>query len=402
MAVTYIGAAPTVAQVTTATVNSATSSDTYILTTGNGASVTYTAGGSDTVTSIAAGLVTLMLNSGAPEFTENTIASLAGVITVTGNANGMPFTLTGSGTGSMTVATPTAPSSPNDVSLAANYSGGAVPTSGTLTLEDTAVDLLWNLSALTNAVSLIRRYSATMTIGLPDVNANGYPEYRPTHLAIKGTSILIEQPTTDQAQQIRIVGTAAGAATVSVLGSGATAQLGSECLEITGLASTSAIYVSAGSVTVAPFAAQTAVVATINGENSTISCGVGVTLTTASLLNCTTSLRCSYTTLTMSGTGNCTVEGSAAGTNTIVAGGTLTWQSTGSPGATPVIGSTGVFDFSDAPASISGITGFTLNSGGSLLDPAGRLAGGYTVTLAYCDVPQVTWSIGVNQTVTVA
>jgi hypothetical protein len=405
--VTYIGAAASESQVTTATVGSSTSGQIFTLVTGNAVEVaTYTAGGSDTTATIAAALLAAAQANTAPELIgiEFAEGSAANIVEATGAPNGQPFTLTNTGsTGTLTMST-TAPSSPNDVSIGANYSTGALPTaSSTLILEDTEVDLLWNLSALTNAITVIRRSSYTGTIGLPDVNTNGYPEYRPTHLSLNATSILIEQPSTDQYQQIRITGTSTSACNVSVQGSsGTNIQLGSECLEVTGLTTGSSIYASEGSVSVAPFAAQTAAVSVLNGEGATISCGSGVTFGSGSLESCTASIRCNYTTLSMTGTGGTTlVQDTAGGTNTNVFSGTLTWQSTGSPGANPVVGPGGTLDFSEAPASISGITSIELNATGSLLDPGGRLAQPYNIHVNRTQVGATTLDIGTDQTITV-
>ncbi len=181
----------------------------------NGKSVTYSSIAADTAALATTGLFNLLnLSTGvAPELTEITFANpSAGVLTATASVPGTPFANvpgtsaglvmgTGNGltNGIATVHT-TANQSPSDVNDAQNWvraNLGVTPPSKTralpqngddVVLANSAVPMLWNLDQLilVQFNSFKRNQSMTGQIGLPELNANGYAEWRAKHFRFVG------------------------------------------------------------------------------------------------------------------------------------------------------------------------------------------------------------------------
>lgn len=181
----------------------------------NGKSVTYTSVSGDTAALAATGLFNLLNTTVgiAAEFTEVTWANpSAGVVTATATTPGTPFAnvpgttaglvmSTGNGlaNGIATVHT-TANASPSDVNDAQNWlrvNLTNTPPSSTRSLPantddvvvaNTSVPMLWGLDQLaTKQFNTYQRYqSFTGTIGLPEVNALGYAEWRATYFKFAG------------------------------------------------------------------------------------------------------------------------------------------------------------------------------------------------------------------------
>ena len=403
--VTWVGAAPTVPQVDTVTVTGNDASTSYRLTV-NGKTVAV--GGAASAALTAAALQAAAAASTEPEFAELTFGDPSGAaFAVTGPATGAPFTLSASvsgGAGTVSRSTTTAASSPNHASLAANYSGGALPAaSDALVFEESAVSVLYGLTALAAVAlaSVTRRATFTGRIGLPDVNDNGYAEYRTRELTVDAPAVLVESPASDAAGQVRLLSAAGSAVTLAVAGDGAGGGLGAEAVEVRGLPSGSTVTATGAGVAVAVRAGQVAAVATLRVAGGSARCGAGVTLGAAELRDSDARLDCSYTTLAVDGTGTVTVAGAAAGTNTVVDGGTVAWRSTGSPG-TVKVGPGGAVDFGRAPASVSLGAAAELSAGAAWLDPAGRVARPYSLTLVRAEAAEVTLDLGAGRTIEVS
>lgn len=169
----------------------------------NAKTVVYTCVAGDTVATAAAAWQQLLSAATAPnEFGEITFAvspTATDTITCTATTPGTPFAgmtggLTSAGGGGATVTqTTTVPnSSKSDVTNVNNWNRAgtpAVPVNGDdVVLSGTNVPLLWNLSGLAAVqfATLSRYQDFTGTVGLPDQNANGYPEYRPTYFQFTG------------------------------------------------------------------------------------------------------------------------------------------------------------------------------------------------------------------------
>lgn len=397
-------------KVVTVTVGSATAAQTFILTTGNSKAITYIAGSGETVTTVALALRNLCDESADGEFSELTWGEpSAGVFTVTGPDDGATFTLTASGTGTMSATQTTAPLSPYDAADVLNYSTGALPAGGgadTLTAEKPGVSLKYNLTALAaiDLVSFTRRASNIGgSFGLPAMNKNGYPEYRTSEFEVNAPIQRYELNDRDAAQQIRVRNMFTGSAvTVTVLGPGA-AEVGQERVEIRALPASSIINCSGGSIAVAPYASQVCTVLTLLATNSSFRLSSGVTFGSGTLQNCQGLVETSYTALTMVGGGNVEVGKAAAGANggTIVYRGTLVWKSTGATGNSPVVGSGGVIDFTEAPAAVTVGGVVVLYAGSSWIDPAGR-CGTYSAKATGCEWKDINFQPGTNKTVAVS
>ena len=198
----WIGHAPAVSQVTTATVAGSVANQTFTLTVGN-VDLTYVANGSDTATDIAQAMRDLWNNSTHPYHMTITASEDTGVITLTADIAGVPFTVSSSATGSATFTTNTTTvnSGPNDWSTAENWSTQTLPIDADVVIfEHSSVPVLYGLdqSAITLSALHVKQ-SFTGKIGLDDsvfaVDADTFEstqrEYRQSYLAIGADSIHI-------------------------------------------------------------------------------------------------------------------------------------------------------------------------------------------------------------------
>jgi hypothetical protein len=178
------------AQTETFTVGSSTAGQTFGVTI-NGKTLSYTAVSGDTVATVTNGLQAVLSASSAPaEFQEVTWTSDGvSAVTATAATPGVPFVTATAGTGTLTKATVTASSGPSHADAAANWTLGALPTTGDDVLIDGGADLLYGLQNLTAAAYNSLRVQASFTgnIGLPvwhnsgggfTSSGSGYYEYR--------------------------------------------------------------------------------------------------------------------------------------------------------------------------------------------------------------------------------
>ena len=407
----WIGAQTARAKVVTVTVSSSTVGHTFTLTTGTGKSISYAAVSGDTTTTIAAAILVLAAAMQQTEgdwaeltFSENT----ANVFTVTGPADGAPFTFTAGGTGTMTATQTTAPLSPHDANDTANYSTGALPVDATdaLIFENSSVDMRYNLDAIA-AIALTsgeRRTSYRGRIGLPDTAAGGYREFRTKELSLNTASIIWDQSGEDSFQQFRLLNvTTGGATTLTSVGDGTIPPVGNEVLEVRGLPASSVANLTGASARFAPYVGQACTIMTLTALNSTITIGPSMTLSgTLNLTSCQGRILSSWTTsLTMDGvSSDVEIAGSAAGV-VIIDGGRMRWKSTGAVGASPYIGSEGILDFSEAPSTLTPSGTVQIYAGGSLIDPAGRFRN-FAVKLNRCTLAEVTIVIPNDKTLTLS
>ena len=199
----WIGNALARAQVISAQVTAVAAGGTLTATI-NTKAITYTATASDTIATAVAAWLALLSNQSIapPEMNELTwISTATDTITATASIAGTPFSgmtngLVFSAAGGCTVvqATVTTNSSPSDVIDANNWLRAgvrALPQNGDdMVIADSSVPLLWNLSGLSTVRlnSYVRWQSFTATIGLPQINPNGYYEFRPIYFKLNGPS----------------------------------------------------------------------------------------------------------------------------------------------------------------------------------------------------------------------
>lgn len=403
--ITWLGKAASRARIDTIDVDSAANTETFIATR-NGKSVTYTAGAGETTATVAAGWLVLLQASTEPEFTELTFAagSATDLITVTGPADGAPFTVTISGTGTASISTTTAGISPHDANNGANYSGGALPSaSDTLVFENSNVSVLYNLTALA-AIALtktIRRATYTGQIGLPDTNPAGYVEDRTTHLSLNSATVDWQASPADAARQFRLNGVTTGCV-MTVHGDNATTEVGAEALEVKGFVATSDINVSGASIAVCPLESQTAAVRLFKATDSTFTIGSGAsaTLTNPTFSNSRGELRSNFTTITVDGAGSdVMVSGTAAaGTGVTVLGGVVEWKSSGTSG-TIAVSSNGEFTANEAPAAFT-VGAITLHKDSTLRDLYDRMTRPWAITFNNCTLAEVNLELSPGRTLT--
>ena len=339
----------------------------------NGKSITFTATAA-TVANVTAGLVALLQASTAPaEFQGITWADNTTNITGTAEVAGVPFTQTSSasgGTATLTTAVTTAASGPNFWNVAANWSSGAVPVNGDdVYYDNTAIPILYGLANSGVALNslTIRNLQPGAAIGLPKDNPAGYVEYFDTELAIGTTSLIIDD---EASQRIKINLGSATACAIQVLNSGS-GENGLPAVILRGTNASNTLEVTAGSVGIAIFGAETANLATVRNTGGSLLLGPGVAaITTAQQAGGTTECSSNITTLTMTG-GTFTILGAATVTTLTVTGGTLQDNSSGTF-TTVTVGDTGELDAS-GDLSPQTITNLTLNRGGSYNDPFRRL-----------------------------
>jgi hypothetical protein len=196
----WVGNAPNISQVDTLTVSVAGVGGTITAIMGVApytVSVVYTVVTGDTTSTAATALAALLSASTAPpQFSDATYSVTNNVITATAATPGTPFTLTASSGGgaTMTRAAVTANSSQSDVNAAANWNragAAAIPQAAdAVIVANSTVPLLWNLDQLAAVAfaSFTRFQNFTGTIGLPENNPAGYPEYRPTYFQFIGNA----------------------------------------------------------------------------------------------------------------------------------------------------------------------------------------------------------------------
>lgn len=186
--------APAVAQVDTITVSGDWATNDTATITCALKSITFTVAGTQTAAAVVTGLVAAWNASTVPEHAEITAADGAGdTITMTADTAGVPFTISVSentaGTGALSNAATTASAGPDHWSTAANWDTGAVPVNTNDVFVDTTFGSIYYGLAQSGVTLASLKFvnCSTGTVGLPEVNAAGYPEYRDTYLAIGAT-----------------------------------------------------------------------------------------------------------------------------------------------------------------------------------------------------------------------
>jgi hypothetical protein len=314
----WLGNAPFTAQVMTFTITGAANAATISVTI-NGLAITYALTGGDTNATAAAALQALLTASTLPEFQEVTWTVSTNVITGTATTAGTPFTATGQAAGGTTntVATPTANSSPNDVNIATNWSGGAVPVNGDdIVFQDNSVSALWSLSALaavTGTVTVWQNY--TGQIGLPENNPLGYAEYRPTYFQANPSTLTIGVGSRGNGSGLMQFNVGSVTCAITVINTGANSPGTDYALRLLGTSASNTLKQNGGTIGIAMLPSEVATFSTITVQNGSAELGSGVTLTTANCNGGTLTLRGTCTTLTVTGG---TASLNASGTYTTV------------------------------------------------------------------------------------
>ena len=303
----------------------------FIITIGNKA-ITVVAGSTvaaTVATTIYDAVVDAIATGNYPEFAELSWDNdTSAVITATGPA-GVPFTAVGTTTetgggaadaqtfvNASTNSLTSSPigSGPNWASVAANWSGGAVPVSGDLVIiADSEIDILYGLTALTSpGVELLTgsRIDASYTgrIGLPLINENGYEEYRDRYFQMgmaANATIFIGQGPGQGSSRIYLDYEIADALTIRVFSTGQPESPDDEALRIICVDAANVIEMTQGSVGLAREPGQVSTVATVKVEpldpqsDATFRAGSGCTLATLIANGGTIETDCALTTVTL-------------------------------------------------------------------------------------------------------
>ncbi len=344
------GDAPAIAQTSAFTITGDDATTTYKVTCG-GETVSVLGTGSG-VNATATALAAALVASTIAQFLDITWTVSTATITGTATIPGVPFTITKSvsgGSGTIGSITTVAGQGPNDANIAANYSTGALPTTGdTLYLTASSSSLLWNLSSL-SAVTLAARYidsTFTGSIGLPSVNvpppgstngAGGYYEYRPTYLVLPATLDSIGQGVGAGSNFLQLDYSSVQTA-VTVYGTATPQTQGTFALRLKGSNASNTLSVLKGVVGIGVEPADTTTQFTVVEQtyvnqpsiDTNITVGVGVTLTTVNTYGGVfTNLGASVTTHNVGAGATVNVGGAAACTTLGNQGGTVNWNSTG-------------------------------------------------------------------------
>ena len=412
------GDAQAVSQVLTLTVGGTIEADDLFKITIGSKTLTVTAG-STSAAAVAGNIVAAFnaLDSRLyPEFTGSTSGAAAAVttggsLTLTAKKEGVPIAVTLAVTeadGSppdaqtFTQSTTVANSGPNDWSTAANWDGGVLPAGGDdVVIQNSNVDILYGLdqSGVTLA-SLTIKQNYTGKIGLPRTNSAGYAEYREAYLKISATSVNIGEGEGAGSGRIKL-NTGSNATTVNVFNTGTTAEPGVKAILWRGAHASNVVNVNKGSFAAAPFAGETATIATLRQGYRTnqtgdtdVLLGAGCTLTTLNKSGGALEVNSSFTTLTQ-GAGETVLQ---AGTPSTVHlnGGQLRWRS--GSGATTVNVSDGAeLDFRQDMRAKT-IATLNLYAKAIVRDPfeVATITSGYV--LQKCDIADVTLDIGTDIT----
>lgn len=169
----------------------------------NGKTVVYTCVTGDTTSTAAAAWQALLASADAPLEMQDIVFSVTdNVITATASTPGTPFVppsgtawglVCSAGAGASLTQTQTVPNqSVSDVTDPRNWRRNgvaALPQNGDdVVVADASTPILWNLdqTAALQMASYTRWQNYTGSIGLPDQNPGGYPEYRPKYWQFSG------------------------------------------------------------------------------------------------------------------------------------------------------------------------------------------------------------------------
>lgn len=323
----------------------------------------------EALSSIGVGNVGVTGNIGGP-FTVIFIGDLRG--TNVGTLSGDGTNLTASGTETASLIDVVSPTGPNWFNEPNNWSNAVIPASGdTIIFENSDVDCLYGIVPSSVPQSMTIRFDASYTgnVGLPELNTLGYVEYRDKRLRIGDTSgsvsLSVGQGDGDGSSRIRMA-TGAATTTIDVWRTDQADDDATRAFDWTGTHASNVLRVHDGQVAIAPYANETAAVATLTGtSNADILAGPGAILTAVTTAGDLLTRAPLQTSLTITD-GTCTSFGSLNGATVTVTGGT--WDAHNSGTATTVTVGPGDIDCSDDYTAKT-FTTFTVKANANVSDP---------------------------------
>jgi hypothetical protein len=370
----------------------------------------YTLTVADTTLALAATAAAAFFDqSNNPEFQEQSWSSSGDAVTATSNETGRPFTLTSGGTGiTATQSTSVANSSPQDVSLANNWNGAALPATGDdLVFENSDFGAVYGLSTTFDPDTVTVRETFAGPIGRPEFADAGYPEYRGSYFQCTApATLIVEQSSSAGAGHYKFSFTSdVVTATISST-TGGTVQKDQEVVWLKGTAANSVVNVYGGSVVLAPLTGEVATVTTVRVIDGSFRATSGVTFDSATITQegGSVDISSNLATWTIDGSGAVgIVRGTATITTLSVDNGTVNLMSTGTI-TTLNVGSGGVVDFSDVLGGIT-VTNCVITEGATINDPHRRATFTNGIKLTRCALmennsPQVFLNLGTHLTIT--
>lgn len=411
----WVGRAQAVAQVDTVTIANTWAQDDTVTLTINDKSLVVTIGTlittaqvattikqaweNETLTDTSASFTPATGGQGIVEHAEITATVASSVVSLTHDTAGTPFTLTvteaTAGDGTALEATATAATGPNHWDNTANWEPGVnlpgADASDDVVIENSAVSILYGLdqNAITNnlaSLTISRNY--TGTIGLPRQNAAGYVEYRDEYLKIPADIVTIGRGDGAGSGRIKL-DTHDATAAITIVNTGSSVESPElEAVLLKGAAAVTLVVIE-GSVAVAAYEDETAVVTSCFNSTGTIRLGEGITagVTTVKNESGTILTYADITTLTNSN-GTVTIAGSSAVTTFVLDAGNCTYQTSGDLGTLTIGGSSGATFDASQENSARTITTLNLKPNAEIVDPLNSL----TYTTIVFDSTVQRWS----------
>jgi hypothetical protein len=397
----WLGRAGAVADVITVTIANTWAQGDTVSVKINGKTLTATVGASVTTADVATLLkeaweaetatdttASYTPSGGGPDFTEHAqlTATVSGsVVTLTGDTAGEPWysgvtvSEVTAGDGTATGANPTPATGPNHVDNADNWSSAEVPGTSADTnvwIENSDVSLLYGaLATVQDLTSFNVANTFTGDIGLPNTNANGYPEFRADYLQVDATTLRIH----GEGQGSGRIKIDSGSVAVAVIveNTGSPTEPDVPAFIWKGSSATNSLRVAAGSFGAAVFDGETASLLTAVVATGSAVFGQGVTFqggNTIDIQEGSAVVRSHVVTVTIAN-GSIEILEDATVTTLNVEGTACLYKSSGTITTANVGGSSlgieGLLDLSQSSVGPGGLTITTLNmlQNGRFYDP---------------------------------
>lgn len=296
-----------------------------------------------------------LTSSAYPEFAEMTASRSSSSLVLTADTAGRPFIATistdsasgtidtaSSSTGTATIAS----SGPEDVTTAANWSGGAVPSTGDTVLIDREGSRLKYGLAQSGITLAVRRITARdVEIGLPVINSDGtdYPEYRQAYWLIGATADYLDT----QSGRIKLDYSSIQTA-VEVEDSGSGSDTNTPAVLLKGTHASNVFSIFGGEVGIAYYAGETSTALTLRADSgATVVCGYGVTLGTVKNQGAKMTLHSAIGTLleSLATKAVTTIHGTGAVAQLTAMNGTIDYRTTGTLGGDTILSGSATLDF---------------------------------------------------------
>lgn len=388
--VIWVGLAEALADIQRVTVTTFTAG-TVLTVTVNSRNVSYTCITGDTAASAVAGLIAAFGSSNDARTREITAVADNGDSTkffLVGPANGTPLFSPSVGSG-LSIASYQTGTGPNHANNVANYSTGALPSAADtlvfsgLTTTDGPQHALTALSAIALDVVEVRSdYQGS--IGLPDVNVNGYVEFRTKYLTTNSPIITVSGNANETAQRLRFFCTVTNT-TVRATGLASPAP-GFYPLNFYGCGAGSSLFINNYGASVCPGFGQTATLATVDAVGSSVALNSGTTAPACTFRGSQVLIDCIVTALTFLDNTTAVVLPGTTTTGSLAfncVGSQVDWRSVVAPASTVNVGINGTLNVNNVAGTIAAFT-LVMDAGATFNDPTGNMTTTFEVQFPRC------------------